>query len=265
MSQSTKNGTSGGTRRTGIGVASALAALAALAATAASAQSPPDTPIMSRSFEVRSVDTRVVETWVWDLCEQHPGEECHVVAISPGNPSQLTVRGTPSVISKVARLLAERDALFEPTQTFQLILVEGSRDGGMDRALPANAAAALADVAQFLPFDSFRLLDTALLSTTRDGQTALSGLNDVRYDAELSFRRVQAIDGPVILIHRLRVVSEPIWHGPEPGGEEGRWVEDRVIETSLSVKVGETAVVGTSKLNGGDEALILLLTALPSS
>ncbi|HVS63841.1 MAG TPA: hypothetical protein VMT85_10125 [Thermoanaerobaculia bacterium] len=218
---------------------------------------------MTRSFEVRSVDSRVVETWVWDLCEQHPGEECHVIGVAPGNPSQLSVRGSANVIAEVARLLAERDATFEPTQTFQIILVEGSRGGGMDPTLPANATAALDDVAQFLPFDSFRLLDTALLISTRSGRTMLSGPDGRQYEAGLGFRRVQSVEGPVLQVEMLRV-SESTRSSPELGEGESRQVGGILIDTSISLKVGETAVVGTSKLNGGDEALILLLTALPS-
>ena len=36
-----------------------------------------------------------------------------------------------------------------------------------------------------------------------------------------------------------------------------------VIRTSFAVEEGETIVVGSSKLNGGEEALLLLLTAIP--
>ena len=34
-----------------------------------------------------------------------------------------------------------------------------------------------------------------------------------------------------------------------------------VLRTSFSMNVGETVVVGTSKLDGGDKALVVLLTA----
>jgi hypothetical protein len=36
-----------------------------------------------------------------------------------------------------------------------------------------------------------------------------------------------------------------------------------VIDTSFSMDVGETVVVGTSRLRGGSRALIALLTAVP--
>jgi len=36
----------------------------------------------------------------------------------------------------------------------------------------------------------------------------------------------------------------------------------RIIDTSFSMDVGETVVVGTSRLGGGDRAIIALLTAV---
>ena len=41
------------------------------------------------------------------------------------------------------------------------------------------------------------------------------------------------------------------------------WVRRNVIATSFTVTVGETLVVGTSKLNGSGQALIVLFTAMP--
>ena len=38
-----------------------------------------------------------------------------------------------------------------------------------------------------------------------------------------------------------------------------------VIDTSFSMEIGETVVVGTSRMRGGDKALIALLTAVPRS
>jgi hypothetical protein len=36
-----------------------------------------------------------------------------------------------------------------------------------------------------------------------------------------------------------------------------------VIDTSFTMDIGETVVVGTSRVRGGDKALIALLTAVP--
>ena len=47
---------------------------------------------------------------------------------------------------------------------------------------------------------------------------------------------------------------------------EGNWIgvtRAGVIETSFAMDIGETVVVGTSRMRGGDKALIALLTAVP--
>ena len=40
-------------------------------------------------------------------------------------------------------------------------------------------------------------------------------------------------------------------------------VAEHLLSTSFSIRKGETVVVGTSKLRGNDQALVVLLTALP--
>jgi hypothetical protein len=71
--------------------------------------------------------------------------------------------------------------------------------------------------------------------------------------AEQLFVEAFALDAPAVL-------------PDDPGGAEGarkRPRSQRLLATSFSMAVGETLVVGTSKLDGGDEALVVLLTAAP--
>jgi hypothetical protein len=70
---------------------------------------------------------------------------------------------------------------------------------------------------------------------------------------------------------RLRVANATIklaeakQHKPAGGGaKEGPGRRARpMIDTSFTMDVGETVVVGTSRVAGGDKALIALLTAVP--
>jgi hypothetical protein len=48
---------------------------------------------------------------------------------------------------------------------------------------------------------------------------------------------------------------------PRPSTNSGR--RNTIIDTSFTMDVGETVVVGTSRLRGGSKALIALLTAVP--
>ncbi len=53
--------------------------------------------------------------------------------------------------------------------------------------------------------------------------------------------------------------------GGRPSARGGSESESRnsIIDTSFAMDVGETVVVGTSRLKGGSKALIALLTAVP--
>jgi hypothetical protein len=46
-------------------------------------------------------------------------------------------------------------------------------------------------------------------------------------------------------------------------GSVERAVRSGIIDTTFTMDVGETVVVGTSRLKGGSRALIALLTAVP--
>ena len=49
----------------------------------------------------------------------------------------------------------------------------------------------------------------------------------------------------------------------ERGGPRAQFARSATIDTSFTMDVGETVVVGTSRMKGGTKALIALLTAVP--
>ncbi len=59
--------------------------------------------------------------------------------------------------------------------------------------------------------------------------------------------------------HRVSMEGDRPKLVPEPP----RQTRKSVIASSFTVKIGETIVVGTSKLNGSGTALIVLFTAMP--
>ena len=78
---------------------------------------------------------------------------------------------------------------------------------------------------------------------------------------ELRFRSTGDTEPPTLFVDRFRLEQEMVVQmkeGPQFGGR-------RLIETSFSVKEGETIVVGTSKADGADGALVVLLTAVPGA
>jgi len=129
--------------------------------------------------------------------------------------------------------------------------------------LPPGAQRAVEDIKAFLPYEGFRVLDTGWLKTSRQGQTTLTG--PTGFEVGLVFRGNPTSNEPLLIEEFQMTVLEPAVVLPEgvQGDTHGAY-QRLVLETSFSMSVGETVVVGTSKLNGNNEptALVILLTAL---
>jgi hypothetical protein len=172
----------------------------------------------------------------------------------------------------IALLIASSAAVFaEPAESymFQTVLLVGSAEGKSDLSgVPANVVEALDDATKFLPYKNCRLIDVSLVRSNGDARALLNGPEGRDFELMFDFREDQSgtlqirgfgID-TLVAQPQDRVVTEngktKIEHDPP------RWVRRNVIATSFTIEVGETIVVGTSKLNGTGEALIVLFTAM---
>jgi hypothetical protein len=146
------------------------------------------------------------------------------------------------------------------TRLFQIILLRGTTSGSEElTGLPKNAEKAVKDVRDFLPFKSYKLLDSALLRIDESGKTQLEGIPPQQYEVSFAYRPMA---GNKLSIWTFRLVAvKPKVGTPLPRGVAPE-AERALIDTSFTVDLGETIVVGSSKL-GGSEALVVLFTALP--
>ena len=186
------------------------------------------------------------------------------------------------------------------TGGFSVVLVIGSLQSVSGAAdVPPAAAKALADLKDFLPYKSYRLLDSAWLTGANRAISHLRGVGGRDYDLILEARQTapttiavsrftieqvapraigqddlgaveihgaataRAVDAALAARERVAVERQH-----ELARQQGKattsLVTDRgnaVIDTSFNMRVGETIVVGTSRLQG-DQALIVLLTAV---
>lgn len=230
---------------------------------------------------------------------------------------------------------------------YSVILLQGDQQPGTDSDLPPAARAAIADVKDFLPFRSYRLLDsswTLASDTVHEYSSRLRGVDqdyqvtvgssvatdgskvDVRFslvearsqtswtptletlksrtaDTTTAFLRSQVTDeesrleimqGELVKLREKLNARHPDVLSLQSRIEEAKtrladlqrkasdanlavrleqgtvkrsWIAHpgpAVIDTSFTMRLGETVVVGTSRV-GGDKALIALLTAVPAS
>jgi hypothetical protein len=154
--------------------------------------------------------------------------------------------------------------MLDETQLFQIVLLRGSRRGTDDTdGLPKAAAKAVADLRDFLPFKHYQFLDSAVV---RMAYGMAGEVSMTPYQVKFSYER----KNDTLAIWRFTVlparkIEQPVPAPAATTSPRAAIAPEAVkplISTSFQMDKGETVVVGSSKING-DEALIVLLTALP--
>ncbi|HEX9699316.1 MAG TPA: hypothetical protein VGD06_07635 [Acidobacteriota bacterium] len=231
-------------------IAATSAAMVALAAPtlagAAAAARQGETP--TRLYAVTNVSLASAERLATSFCmeftfrqradEQRP--TCHVVPLEEERTLAVTAGAEPQ--QRIAALLAELDRV-PVTRSFHIVVLAASRIGNATAELPIGVSAALDDIREFLPYTSYRELAAGWIRTSRFAQTTLPG--EMEFTARIEFRSSPDASEPILVDG---------FHLGRPGGQ--------VLQTTFSIEPGETYVVGTSKLDGGDDALVVLLTAV---
>jgi hypothetical protein len=152
---------------------------------------------------------------------------------------------TPAIHERIAEVLKQYD-VSPRSHTFQIVLLEGSTETTGTPSLAPGPQKALEDIRQVLPFKGYRLLDTGLLRTADEGSVTVGQNLYV-----------------TMIIRSGREASQPMYVRSFRMLQTGGPGDPRpLIMTSFSIKTKETVVVGTSKLDGGDKALVVLVTAL---
>jgi len=167
---------------------------------------------------------------------------------------------------------------------FSVVLIEGNLRAATSTpdGLPPAASKALSDLKDFLPYKSFRLLDTQWTIGTGRMTGRLRGPEGKTYALDIT-QGAALGDATSVAISRFVLsdvasssagTSQPMTFSQgvdassyhRDGDASAQWYLGQsaaLIDTSFRMKIGETVVVGTSHLQG-DTALIVLLTAVPS-
>lgn len=151
------------------------------------------------------------------------------------------------------------------TYTFQLILLlADNATPAVTENVPAKAQKALKDLQDFLPYKSYHLVDMAWLRTSSEASSKMTGPKGETYQVDLV---MQPAGGPGerLLVHQFQITQVAMM--PPPGASPSSSPTPRAIGKLLSstfgMELGETVVVGTAKMDGPGQALIVLLSALP--
>jgi hypothetical protein len=179
------------------------------------------------------------------------------------NRNILIIEDTPDFVDKLLSILKELDV--RPLDLmFTVNVIMGSMEEKGGEKIPGSDQL-LKELKSLLKYEHFARLDTSLIKVQDNGRTSQRmGGQGIGLLLELYPRHVSdgAEDGfqvELSLRQTTRQFSRP--------GEDGKLQymgtplekSMSLLQTSLMLKDGERSVVGVSKLNGGDTALILVI------
>jgi hypothetical protein len=151
---------------------------------------------------------------------------------------------------------------------FHVTLVLADNDAARETPseLPQGVRQALEEIREILPFKSYRLLDATLARTDGRARVKLNGPNGDVFTARLQFRPAEgeAAGARTFLVDDFSITrlakedadAKPLGPGIAPRAPESP------LTASFRIREGETVVVGSSRIDGGSKALIVLLTAM---
>jgi hypothetical protein len=225
------------------------------------------------NYEIRFLGPHAAETLAWDQCPKDRDNACQVRVYSEVKQEGsnaltiLEVRTDGETHEKISRALARQD-IGPETQTFFLVLLAaGPKPLPTPPQLSGGAQKALQDLQGFLPYKGYEVLDSTLLRGTRSMNGRLVGRNGLGYDVELYFQQPGGPDSKALYISSFSFGEDGPVPIPPPTPESSKAMvrppRSRLIRSSFSMNKGETLVVGTSRIDNSDQALVLLLTSQP--
>jgi hypothetical protein len=185
-------------------------------------------------------------------------QDCHVGSRRASDAQRLGMIGvleitcgTDAVQAKVKPALEAIDVP-PPTYRFHVAVLAASRKEGAEPQLPPSELKALDDFRKVMSFKGFQTEAETVVQSDRDAETML-GAN---YALDLSVDRNNVgADAVNVRVFKLRSATMQT----TPTGKENFY--PTYIETSFSIKRGETLVLGNS--TSDQQARVVLVTALP--
>ena len=166
----------------------------------------------------------------------------------------LTIRDEDAIVEKILQVLKQIDV--KPVDIlFTVDLVLGGSDESMEGA-DVKSDPLIRELRKILKYAVYKRLDSTVVRVQENRHHEQRiGKGDISLVLSLSPRYIKE-DSAEILQVKIHLQHErPAKAGVGPGP---RHVS--LLSTSLSMKSGERQVVGVSKLDGGDDGLILILS-----
>jgi len=191
----------------------------------------------------------------------------------------ISLTGTPAAVQAAEQLIRRFDVLPEETLNIETraYLLIASEKAVKNGTLPTEVSDVVDELKKIFPYKGYSILDT-LLIRSRDGENAslngiLSGrevLKEVMADREilqspqydLQFRARVRQSGQTVVLTYDNLHLEVLMVVGETGadGHTAKNTSNAKINTDIDVREGQKAVVGKANIEGGNNALIFILS-----
>ncbi len=198
---------------------------------------------------IKYIDVKYAE----DLLNPYTSRRGRIRRLHEGN--KLVIEDTPENVEKILSILKEIDVKPLDLQ-FHIDLILGSMasQSGEEIDKELRSDPVMKELSQLLQYKSFKRLDTALMKVQDNKHSSQRmGGENLMFRLHLRPRHIKEDKGDSIQVELYLLQDMGL-------SAEGKQRSIDLVETSLSIKSGERTVVGVSKLNGGDKALILILS-----
>jgi hypothetical protein len=214
---------------------------------------------VTRVYRVSHLDLRDAALLAHQLClNAYDSEHC---GYSIEGQNWFSYRTHPEMHDQITALLKSNDRL-PASLNMRVVLLVADNNQRPEPDLPDAEARALDDLKQFLPYKGYRVLESGWVRTKARGELRLG--TDPLYLAEIDLRGDRSPGDRSVHVRGFRLATEiPTTVITDSGKAQESFRSMEILSTSFTMDVGETVVVGTSKLNGDDEALVVLLTSQP--
>lgn len=171
----------------------------------------------------------------------------------------IIIEDTPESVEKLLSILKEIDVKPLDVQ-FTVDLIMGALDstsaGFSDKEIKSDPV--LRELSSLLRYKAFKSLDSAIIKVQDNSRSRQRiGGEGLSFILEMYPRYIKEEKADTFQVKLELDQYKPVVFSPE--GKELR-SSTIVIDTTFSLKSGERTVVGVSKLDGGDKALILIIS-----
>ncbi len=167
----------------------------------------------------------------------------------------IIIEDTPEVVEKLLSILKELDVKPLDMQfTVELILgaFDSTSAGYSDKEIKSDPV--LRELSSLLRYKAFKILDSSFIKV-QDNHSSTQRMGGEKMSFKLGIRPRYIKEEKADTFRVELRLSQVQGFSPE-----GKEASSTLIDTTFSLKSGERTVVGVSKLDGGDKALILIIS-----